>query len=577
MTILSALTSAHARMVERGEVPTVGYARVQIGWMISLNADGTRAGLPIDLRQGLGKKLRAPVISVPAPPRRTSGIDPCLLWDKTAYVLGITTGAGKRTAAEHAAWRAMHLRVLADATDLGLAAMRRWIDANQACEWPIEMLDGNVVFCLESERLDRCIHDRPAATALVAQMAADDPMPDGICLVHGERGPIARLHPAIKGVWGAQSSGAAMVSNNAESSCSYGHEQGDNAPIGATAAADYSSALNRMLERDSRNRIQIGDATVAYWADAADAAVAEITEAAFAEFLGTTTGIDEAQQSAKVGAILAKIRAGRPIAEVDPGLAEGVQFFVLGLAPNNARLAVRYWLEDDFGVIATNLARHADAMRIDPSPRDENPSIWRCLIEIAVLRKTENIQPLIAGEWLRAILTGTPYPGTLVTAVLGRIRADQDVNATRCAILRAVTKTNGGNIPLSLDTTNTEAGYLLGRLFATLEYIQGAALNGSVNATIRDKYYATASSTPRAVFPTLQRMATHWIAKIRKEKPGFAVMLDRRIAEIFDLADPNRLMRPTLPTAQQALFAIGYYHQRSHLYAKREAPISEGT
>jgi CRISPR-associated protein Csd1 len=400
-------------------------------------------------------------------------------------------------------------------------------------------------------------------------MSTDDERKQAVCLVTGERGPIARLHPAIKGVWGAQSSGASLVSFNAPAFESYGNTQGDNAPVSEAAAFAYAAALNAFLERDSRHRIQIGDASTVFWADASQAEQADAAEAIF----GMLLGIDEALQVEKVRPILEKIRAGRPFADAAPDLAKGVRFYVLGLSPNAARLSIRFWLDDDFGVFAERFARHLEAMRTEPPPRDENPSIWRCLIETAVQRKTENIAPNLAGDWLRAILTGGRYPQTLVATLLMRLRADKDVNALRVAILKSVLIRNfTKEVPVALNPDNTEPGYLLGRLFATYEHIQSAALGRSLNATIRDKFYGAASATPRKVFPLLDKGAATHLAKVGKDKKGYAVALERRLGEIMNHFDPSADPFPAfLPAEQQALFAVGYYHQKNDFFRRKDA------
>lgn len=212
-------------------------------------------------------------------------------------------------------------------------------------------------------------------------------------------------------------------------------------------------------------------------------------------------------------------------------------------------------------------------MRIEPPPREDRPSIWRLLIETAVQRKSENIQPNLAGDWLRAILTGNPYPLTLLLAVLMRLRADRDVNGLRVGMLKALLiRDFSWEVPVSLDLQNKDSGYLLGRLFAAYEHAQTQALVPSVNATIRDQYYGTASATPRLVFPLLQRKVTHHLSRLRKDKPWLAVNLDRRIGEIFELADPDSLFVPTLNARRQAMFAVGYYHQRNDFYRRKEEP-----
>ena len=375
------------------------------------------------------------------------------------------------------------------------------------------MKDQNIVFALETERRANIyIHDRPAARALWARLSAEGDKTEAVCLVTGERGPIARLHPSIKGVWGAQSSGASIVSFNLDAFTSYGHEQGDNAPVSEAAAFAYTTALNRFLESDSGHRIQIGDASTVFWADASEANKAAEAENYFAGFWDD--GGDDAarrqrgdRRRRRSRAKLEMIRAGPAAREGRAGAAEGVRFHVLGLAPNAARLSIRFYFEDDFGAIAANYQRFLADMRIEPPPRDGQPALWRYLVETAVLRKRENVPPNLAGEWLRAILTGTRYPQTLLSTVLMRLRADNDVNALRVAMLKAVLirNCNRKDTPVSLKPDNRDKGYLLGRLFAVYERIQTDALGGKVNATIKDKFYGSASAQPRKVFALLDK------------------------------------------------------------------------
>ena len=114
-----------------------------------------------------------------------------------------------------------------------------------------------------------------------------------------------------------------------------------------------------------------------------------------------------------------------------------------------------------------------------------------------------------------------------------------------------------------LDPTNDHPAYCLGRLFATLEKIQEEA-NPNLNATIRDRYYGAASSTPVAVFTTLLRLKNHHFGKIHK---GRAVQMERLIGEIMgQLDDFPRIL--TLP--EQGRFALGYYHQRAAFFTKSE-------
>ncbi|WP_159585846.1 type I-C CRISPR-associated protein Cas8c/Csd1 [Chelativorans xinjiangense] len=584
MSMLASLTSAYDRMAQRGEVPPFRYSSERIGFLISLNEDGNPAGKPVDLREAKGKKLVAPLMAVPTSFKRP-GITPrsFFLWDNTAFSLGISASQDKDPGPRLEAFRSLHRNALSDTDDPGLRALLRFIDLwlperFETLGWPEEMKDQNVVFALESDRRHHIrIHDRPAAKALWTRLSAEVEGAEAVCLVTGEKAPVARLHPAIKGVWGAQTSGASIVSFNLDSFESYGHEQGDNAPISERSASAYTTALNRFLESGSKNRIQIGDASTVFWADGSDIKEAEVAESIFSAMLGGEAGtddekIDEQTEAAKVGAVLDGLRKGKPLAELAPELTKGVRFYVLGLAPNAARLSIRFWFEDDFGVVAERYRRFVDEMRIEPPPRDPSPPLWRYLVETAAMSKRENVPPNLAGEWLRAILTGNNYPLTLLSTVLMRLRADKNVNALRVAMLKAVLMRNFNmEVPMAFDPDFTGKGYLLGRLFAVYEQVQSAALGRNVNATIKDKFYGSASAQPRKVFHLLDSGSANHLSKIGKQSPGHRVSLEKRIGAIMDMMTPGEDPFPaSLPSEQQALFGLGYHHQRNEFFKSRE-------
>ncbi|TCP25547.1 CRISPR-associated protein Cas8c/Csd1 subtype I-C [Rhodovulum adriaticum] len=343
-----------------------------------------------------------------------------------------------------------------------------------------------------------------------------------------------------------------------------------------TAAFAYTTALNRFLEKDSDHRLQIGDTSTVFWADAADAAAAAQAESVFGAFWDPAIAEKKATQD--IGTQLERIRRQQPLAEVAPNLDKGVRFCVLGLAPNAARLSVRFWWENDFGTLTRHYQRFLSDMHLDPPPRDDWPPLWRYLIELAVQGKRENVPPLVAGEWMRAILTGTPYPLTLLSTALMRIRADGEVNALRAAMLKSVLIRNfAEEVPVALDPANTNKGYILGRLFAVYEEVQRAALGGHVNATIKDKFYGAASASPQKVFRTLDAGAQNHFAKLRKLSPGRAVNLEKLLGSIIELMEPGDDPIPaTLAAQEQALFGIGYYHQRSDFFRKHDdTPITE--
>ena len=573
MSILSSLVRAYDRLPD---APPFGYSLEKISFCISLNEDGSVAHV-IDLRDTSKKKPQPRLMLVPQPVKRTAGISPNTFWDKSSYVLGVTVGAGKRTADEHAAFVQHHERLLDKTGDEGLVAFLKFLKSWQAEQfetlgWSEEMKDTNIVFALESDRLNKLyLHDRPVAKDVLAEAGGQGTDETGVCLVTGHSGAPARLHPSIKGVWGAQSSGAALVSFNLDAFSSYGHEQGNNAPVSEQAAFAYTTVLNHFLANDSGHRLQIGDASTVFWADAADAAVAEEAESLFFSYIapGDTSAEDEAA-SKQVGIKLERIRQGEPLADIEPGLEAGVRFFVLGLAPNAARLSVRFYFEDSFGQLTSNYQTFLADMAIDPPPRHGFPPLWRYLRETAVLGKRENVAPNLAGEWMRAILSGTPYPQTLLNAILTRIRADGDINALRAGIMKAVLIRNfKREAPMALDPDNTNRGYLLGRLFATYEQAQTAALGAKVNATIKDKFYGAASAQPRKVFHMLESGSANHLSKVGKASPGRRVNLEKQIAAIMDLMDPSADPFPaSLSAEEQALFGLGYYHQRNDFFKK---------
>ena len=571
MSMLASLVRAYDRLPD---APPFGFSTEKIGFCVLLNADGSVASVE-DLR-GDDRKRSPRMLLVPQAVKRTAGIAPNFLWDKSAYVLGVTAGEGKRTAEEHAAFRARHAEWLAETDDPGLLAFLRFLDGWSPVAfapplWLDEMRDQNIVFALAEEYRERFLHDRSAARELWRRLGAEGASVPQTCLVTGEPGSVARLHPSIKGVWGAQSSGASLVSFNLDAFTSYGHDQGDNAPISEAAAFAYGTVLNRYLDKDSGHRIQIGDASTVFWADCSDMKLAAEAEVFFAALLDPASeeklvAEDERLETAKIHSRLDAIRNGQHLLRVAPELAEGVRFHVLGLAPNAARLSVRFYWQDDFGRLTGNFQQYLADMAIDPPPRDGWPPLWRYLLELASQGKRENVPPLIAGEWLRAILTGTAYPLTLLSTVLMRMRADGEINALRCAMLKSVLIRNFHykEAPVALDPTSRDTGYVLGRLFAAYENIQKAALGKSVNATIRDKFYGSASATPARVFGSLAGNAFNHLARIRKDKPAFAHYLQAELQEIANLLDVSKEPFPaSLSQEAQAKFALGYYHQAS--------------
>lgn len=581
--ILQALVRYYQRLSDRNTegISPYGYSLEKISYAILLSPDGQCVQVQ-DMRDATGKKPQPAMMNVPQPEKRTVGIRSNFLWDKTSYVLGVSA-TSKRADKEHGAFKARHEDALSGTDDPGLKAflmfLRGWTpDQFRSPEFRDEMRDANVVFRLDGE--NAYLHERPAAQAIRARLldATDSGGRSAVCLVSGERALVARVHPAIKGVNGAQSSGAGVVSFNLDAFTSYNKSQGENAPVSEQAAFGYTTALNYLLRRGEHNRqrLQIGDTTVVFWAEADDTEKGRIAEETLADMLNHR---DQNMETARVRQVLQGIAKGRPLAEIDPDLAKGTRMYVLGLAPNVSRLSIRFWLVDTLDALTRRVVQHRTDLCLEPTPWKIEPSAWSLALATAPSRegrpKSDDILPQLAGELMRAILTGSRYPSSLLANIVMRMRADGDLSGIRVALCKAVLARNSRaqysqeDIPVSLDTQSKQPAYLLGRLFAVLEYAQRSALGGQVNATIRDRYYGAASATPASIFPVLLRNTQNHMSKLRKERPGQAVNLEKDIRDIV-AGLPEQFPR-SLRIEDQGRFAIGYYHQSQAHFTKRDA------
>lgn len=580
MTVLQELDRYYDRMAARGDAALPGWSNEPIGIVLELGEDGALLAVNTWLdERGKPKIERVPKWFG----RSGKGSTPFFLWDNIAYVLGLGTKDPGKTARDHASFRNLHCKELKDETDAGLRALVRFLESWSPTSGPPLGLTEkhfafNIGFKLRGET--RLLTKHAPVEAYVARLSGEAEVgPDGFCLVRGARLPMVRLHPKIKGVDNAASAEVPLVSFNIDAFTSYGKEQGFNAPTSALAASRYGAALNALLARGGGNRLRIADASVAFWADASalDAAYAEqmarSAENLFFDIFDDTPAppaAEDAGQAELVRRELAKVGAGRAEADIDPRVLDGVRFHVLGLSPNAARLSVRFWVSDDFNRFRAAADRHAEAVRIEPSPwRDRPPAIGRLLrMSTALQEKTENIPNALAGEVLRAVLTGAPYPRTWLAAAIIRLRAGDDPRRgwhaaaiKACLTCIQIEETP----PVSLDPDNPNQAYQLGRLFAVLEAAQREAL-GRINASIADRYYGSASATPARVFSTLMRGArAHISAALKLERGRW---IERRLEEIIGRLDGE--FPTTLRLEDQGRFAIGYYHERAHRPAKAD-------
>ena len=502
-------------------------------------------------------------------------IAPAFLWDNTAYALGASAKGVEHATPRFAEFRTLHLDLLTRSEDAGLRALAAFLqtwDPNDffSLRDAEDMLGKNVAFSLDDGELG-FLHERPAARQIWENSRPVGT--EGLCLVTGGRGALARLHPKVKGVLGAQLSGASLVSFNLDAFNSFGRKQGDNAPVSEQTAFAYTTALNALLSPDKR--VQIGDATTVFWAEAAESEEeAQAAEDIFSMLVAARPS--DGQEAAKVRAKLLAVAEGRPLADVAPDVQEDTRFFVLGLAPNAARLSIRFWHEGAIGRFADRLREHWQDLRVEPTPATWPPAVWQLLRETGAQRKSGNVPPMLGGALMRAILTGGRYPRSLLAAVVGRIRADKEVNPNRVAICRAVLARDcrlqpgeEGVPPVTLHEDSNDIAYNLGRLFAAYTYTERSVAQR--NASIRDKYVGAASATPLRVFPVLMRGYEHnrsALAKGGGRKAASGVRAEKAVGRIVGRL-PSELPR-SLGLEEQARFFIGYYHQEQAFYAKSD-------
>lgn len=562
--ILQALYEYYRR---RPELPSLGFEEKEIPFLIVLDDQGHFLQFE-DTREGESKKKTAKRFLVPQSVKRTAGVSSNLLWDNAGYILGVDNkGKPDRLAEQTQAFIQKILNLqLEDNADV--AAVLNFLHNEEekgkaiatASQWP-EILEkgANLAFKLSGRVELICQTENVRST--LAKQAADGEVKSAVCLISGEQDETERLHTAIKGVWGAQSVGANIVSFNLDAFNSWGKSQGDNAPVGKRSAFAYTTALNHLLLKASKQRLQVGDASTVFWAEKAN-----LLEDCFADFFSEPTKDDPDRNVKAVESLFKAPRTGAPDFDDD-----GTRFYVLGLAPNAARIAVRFWHVATVSELAGQIRQHFRDHEIVHAPH-EKPylSLFQLLVSTATQRKADNIQPNLAGDFMRSILAGTPYPQTLLQAVIRRVRAEREITYPRAALIKAwlnrqirfYKPDNEKELQVALDETQASIGYRLGRLFSVLEKIQEEA-NPGINATIRDRYYGAASSTPVAVFQTLMRLKNHHLAKL--ENRGRVVNLERLIGEIMDGVDdfPTVLSLP-----EQGRFTVGYYHQRQALFPK---------
>ena len=570
--ILQALTRYYEDLLAQGKIDAPGWAPAKISFALYLDENGGLTQVvPTmeDVTKGKKTVQQPQSMALPAAVKRTVGIAANFLWDNSSYLLGIDQkGRPERSRNCFAAAAKLHHAVL-DGVDSPVAHsilvfFDNWKPEN-AAEHPAlaRQLDevisgGNLLF-----RAAGIYPQEDAAIREAWQRYRESGSADAVrmqCLVTGREDEITAVHPSVKGVRDAQSSGAALVSFNAPAFCSYGHEQSFNAPVGKYAAFAYTAALNHLLA-DKENVQTIGDTTVVCWAEGAEDIYQTFGVAAL--FGGGKEGLSDDD----LRAALKRLANGLPCDDL--GIDPNRPFYILGLAPNAARLSVRFFLRDSFGALMKNVNDHYERMEIVGAEYPAIP-IWRLLKTTVRDPKKQVPAPNMAGSTVRAIFSGTPYPTSLVEAVILRIRAEKNVTWERAAILKAYMaknylerQTNHTKISevaqVQLNENCDYMPYVLGRLFRVMEEIQLASAGWKLNRSIKDSYFNAAASTPKNAFSKLFPLSNYHLKKLMRDKPNLGKCLgDTESALIARIATPI----PARFTPEETnCFYIGYYHQ----------------
>lgn len=586
--ILQALVDYYEALAAQGRVAKPGWGIAKISYALNLDKQGRLLNvISLKLTKQKGKKAVevSQNILLPEATKRTSKVEAQFLWDNAKYVLGLdASGKAERSKQCFEAMAQKCQEILAAVVGEKAAALKAFFASwqpeaahdNAILQPYMEDLlsSANLMFKVEGKSVEQDEEIRKAWDAYKSQQASDTAQ--GICLVTGKKAPVARLHPNIKGLYGAQSSGAALVAFNALAYESYEHKQGDNAPVSEYAAFAYTTALNTLLASE-RNYLRIGDMTVVFWAEGADAD----NEDVFGDVFSSENKIIEDDD---LQGFFEKVSRGQSFSVKDYLVKPENKFYILGLSPNAARIAVRFFLVDTFGDFIKNYEQYFREFEIIKPSFDNrvNVPLWQILQETANKNsKDKAASPLLAGAVLRSILSGIKYPEALYQNTILRAKADQDnpdknitkISRIKAAIIKACLLRNYKNneevVTVALNEECKKVPYVLGRLFAVLEDLQEKA-NPGINSTIKDRYFNSACATPSVTFPLLTKLANTHLKKISAQK-GTVIYFEKLIGELMNKIEvENNAMPARLSLPEQGEFVLGYYHQVQKRFEKKE-------
>ena len=578
--ILQALKEYYDRKtadLESGIAPR-GWFKGRIDFVIVLTLDGTFKQLDceqtIKNNKTVSHSCLLPYIGKQALKHTMSGNDANLLWDNATFVLGVGKNGDKKLASFIATIKER----LGDINDQAVNSVLKFLEDGQRdptifapvvrhSDYGEEIRKGRVYITFRLVNDEQLFIFQRLPIKVRVSEALEPSEKRGTCLVTGELDQSIELcHLVIKNLYGARKD-PNVVSFNKEAFNSFGKDQSANAPVGKRAAFAYTTALNHLTARESNQKLQVGDATAVFWSERNTNLEKQVRD-----FFSEPPKDDPDRGVKAVASLFKAVETGAFARDEDM-----IRFFVLGMTPFGPRIAVRFWIVDTVSGMAGKICQHFEDTRIVHGPRDKDTlSVFRLLVSTAAHGESKNIPPNLGGDMMRAILEGLPYPQTFLQAAIRRIRAEHDVSYPRAALIKACINRSTRfrnpeikeELKMSLDKSNQNIGYRLGRLFATLERIQIRKFTQKggkePNSTIRDRYYGSASGTPITVFGTLIRLSKHHLASLENvgERINFEKLLGEIMCGINDFPAHLRL-------DDQGRFAIGYYHQMSDFFTKK--------
>lgn len=581
--ILQELVQHYEALAGQDKVSKPGWCQAKVAYALELNAEGELIGtLSLKRPETRGKKeiLAPSMLEVPQMLTRSSGIAANFLCDNAKYLLGISAqGADQASHLRFQAAKEQHLRVLEQAESTAALAVKRFFqrwtpekareNIEIAAKWDEITAGENLVFRVSGQYVQK---DETVRTAW-QNFNKNESQDQKLCLVTGKQDEIARTHSVVKGVQGAQSSGAMLVSFNAPAFESYAKEQSYNAPVGRYAMFAYTTALNHLLSQKDYV-FTLGDTTIVFWAESGE----EKYQKSFLAFMQPKT-----DNQKEIKRFFENLVSGRALDLEGMRLNPKQRFSILGLSPNAARLSVRFFYQDTFGAILKNLHRHYKETEIVRPAWDDRSylGIWSLLFEtVNPKAKDKKPQPSLTASLFKAILSGARYPENLYTSTLIRIRAEQGTATRgRAAIIRAYLIRNKGKKWIkeeqfvALNEECNDIAYVLGRQFAVLEAIQKEA-SPEINTTIKDRYFNSACATPAMVFPTLIKLKESHIRKIEKRKKYYEQLLTQLQGKI-EITEGTSPYPKRLSLEDQGKFILGYYHQVQKRFEKKEDKQNE--